>query len=117
MKRCNTQSERQLRIDCFIREGKFPSVPFLSVELESSKRTIKRDVEFMRDRLNLPIAYDRQRCGYYYSEKCTPIPVYYLTQTEMEELRRVCDFMEDMCDSKAGTVFRKLLTRFAELAA
>src|SRR5437764_10679835 len=34
----------------------------LALELEVSKRTIQRDIEFMRDRLNLPIECDFLGC-------------------------------------------------------
>ena len=61
MKRSNTQFERQVDIDRRIRAEEFPSVPELADAWEVDARTIKRDVEFMRDRLLAPIVYDRKR--------------------------------------------------------
>ena len=38
------------------------------------KRTIKRDIEFMKDRLNLPIEFDAKQNGYYYTESVEQFP-------------------------------------------
>jgi len=69
IKRTNTQFERQRDIDRRIRAGKYPSVPFLATEWEVSERTIKRDIEFMHDRLNAPIKYCRKHRGYYIQKR------------------------------------------------
>lgn len=74
MKRSNTQFERQVDIDRRIRAEEFPSVPELADAWEVDARTIKRDVEFMRDRLLAPIVYDRKRRGYTYSEPSWSLP-------------------------------------------
>ena len=65
MKRTNTQLERQMDIDRRIRVGEFPSAPFLVTEWEVDERTIKRDIEFMRDRLFAPINEIRQMDSLY----------------------------------------------------
>ncbi len=58
------QTERLYRIDQLIHQRTV--VPFgdLQRELEVSRATLKRDVAFMRDRLNAPIVFDRERGGY-----------------------------------------------------
>ena len=38
----------------------FPNCRKLAAELEVSSKTIQRDIDFMRDRLGLPIEYDQQ---------------------------------------------------------
>lgn len=50
-----------------IGSGTYPNTPKLSKELEVSVATISRDIEFLRDRLNAPIAYDTFRKGYFYT--------------------------------------------------
>jgi proteasome accessory factor B len=57
-----------------IQSGRGPNCVKLAEELEVSTRTLKRDVEFMRDRLNLPIVYDEQRHGLYYSRPVDRFP-------------------------------------------
>src|SRR6185503_13637987 len=61
--------ERMLRIHQAIASGRYPNASSLATDIEVVTKTIHRDVEFMRDRLGLPIAYDARRFGYYYSEE------------------------------------------------
>ena len=50
-----------------IRAGDFPNKTKLTAELEVSDKTISRDIDFMRDLMELPIEYDRKKYGYYVS--------------------------------------------------
>ena len=58
------QTERYYRIDQLIHQRTV--VPFndLLEELEISRATLKRDLNYMRERLNAPILFDRDRGGY-----------------------------------------------------
>jgi predicted DNA-binding transcriptional regulator YafY len=49
-----------------IQSGRYPSPAQLVDELEVSRATIFRDIEFMRDELELPIVCDRAKGGYFY---------------------------------------------------
>ncbi|HPS59114.1 MAG TPA: WYL domain-containing transcriptional regulator [Spirochaetota bacterium] len=62
------QHARLLFIDEKIRGGKYPNATTLSDEYEVSSRTITRDIEYIRDSLGAPIAYDTVHKGYYYTE-------------------------------------------------
>jgi hypothetical protein len=53
--------ERMMRIHTAIASGKHPNASFLSREFEVSTKTIQRDIDFMRDRMGLPIDYSPQR--------------------------------------------------------
>jgi predicted DNA-binding transcriptional regulator YafY len=66
--------ERMLRIHDCIRRGRYPNCVAMAAEFEVSPRTLKRDVEFMRDRLCLPIEYDRRRHGFFYSGPVEGLP-------------------------------------------
>lgn len=60
-----------------IHAKRFPNCRNCATALEASSKTIQRDIDFMRDRLGLPIAYDAQRFGFYYyeePEKARPFP-------------------------------------------
>jgi proteasome accessory factor B len=59
--------ERITAIHSSILSGKLPNCRKLSEELSVTPKTIQRDIEFMRDRLRLPVAYDGSRHGFYYS--------------------------------------------------
>ena len=47
-----------LLIDEEVRSGRFPSSKAIARKLELSDRTIRRNIEFMRDVLGAPIEYD-----------------------------------------------------------
>jgi hypothetical protein len=51
--------ERMLRIHQALQGGGFPNASKLASEIEVATKTIHRDIEFMRDRLNLPIEFDK----------------------------------------------------------
>ncbi len=47
----------------------------LALELEVSSRTIKRDIDLMRDQLGVPIAWDANTGSYYYTHHCDLLPL------------------------------------------
>ena len=51
---------------------RYPNSCTLALELEVSPQTTKRDLQFMRDRWNLRIAYDAIRHGYYLERQNDP---------------------------------------------
>jgi hypothetical protein len=56
--------ERFYRIDQLLKERKVVSFADLKAALGISGPTVKRDLEYMRDRFNAPIEYDREANGY-----------------------------------------------------
>ena len=72
-----------LRIHQAIQSGKFPNASKLARELEVSTKSIHRDIEFMRDRLELPIEYDGSRFGYFYTEEVNAFPTVQITEGEI----------------------------------
>ena len=58
------QIERYYKIDQLLNERGVVSFPAMMVELEISRATLKRDLAYLRDRLNAPIIYDREAGGY-----------------------------------------------------
>ncbi len=66
--------ERILYIDTYIRGGSFPSKKKFSDYFEVSGKTIERDFEYLRDRLDAPLEYSKERKGYYYSDDTYFLP-------------------------------------------
>ncbi len=60
--------ERFYRIHHLMQAGKCLPLGDFMTDMEVSKATIKRDIEYMRDRLNAPLVYDRDREGYRYEK-------------------------------------------------
>lgn len=110
MKRTNTQFERHVDIDRRIRAGVFPSVPTLAAEWEVDERTIKRDIEFMKDRLEAPIEYDRKRRGYFYTEQTWSFPAISMREGELLALLLARHSLEQYRDLPMG----KMLNHFLE---
>ncbi|MGB9577938.1 MAG: helix-turn-helix transcriptional regulator, partial [Halothiobacillaceae bacterium] len=72
------RTERFYRIDQMLHErGSVPLTDFLR-ELEVSRATFKRDLEYLRDRLNAPIVWDRKAGGYRFDSTSGAGPAYEL---------------------------------------
>ncbi len=62
------RSERFYRIDQLLLRDSVVSLERFLAELEVSRATFKRDLEYLRDRLNAPIVWDRDAGGYRYDQ-------------------------------------------------
>ena len=72
-----------LRIHQAVQSGNYPNASSLARELEVSAKSIHRDIEFMRDRLELPVEYDGARFGYHYTEEVSAFPTVQITEGEL----------------------------------
>ena len=75
--------ERMLRIHQVIQAEGYPNAAQLALELEVSSKSIHRDLDFMRDRLQLPLEYEPRRGGYYYTEEVSAFPTVQITEGEL----------------------------------
>ncbi len=94
-----------MRIHQEIAAGRFPNKPALAQLLDVSTKSIQRDLEFMRDRLQLPLAYDFFRCGYHYTEPVSSFPTFQITEGELVALL----IAEKALEQYRGTNFEKPL--------
>jgi predicted DNA-binding transcriptional regulator YafY len=78
--------ERIAALDRAVRAGEFPNAGTLADRLEVGRRTVQRDIEFLRDRLGMPLEYDPARHGYYYTDPTYPLPLLALTEGELVAL-------------------------------
>jgi proteasome accessory factor B len=74
---------RIYEIHAAIRSGTYPNCSKLAEKLSVERKTIQRDITFMRDELKLPIEYQENLHGYYYTEDVSDFPVF---QTSAQEL-------------------------------
>jgi proteasome accessory factor B len=101
-----------MRIHQAIVSGKYPNATTLAVEIEVVTKTIHRDIEFMRDRLGLPIEYDGRKYGYYYTEEVSGFPTLQITEGELVALL----IAEKALQQYRGTNFEKpLLSAFKKM--
>lgn len=106
--------ERMLRIHQAIQSGRFPNTSTLAGELEVSTKSIQRDLDFMRERLALPLEYHPQRFGYYYTQEVGSFPTLQITEGELFALL----VAEKALQQYRGTHFEKpLVSAFKKMAA
>ncbi len=106
--------ERMMKIHQSIQSGKFPNATTLAGELEVSTKSIHRDLEFMRDRMELPLEYHKARNGYFYTEKVNAFPTLQISEGELFALL----VAEKSLQQYRGTPFEKpLVSAFKKMAA
>jgi predicted DNA-binding transcriptional regulator YafY len=72
------RTERFYRIDRLLRNHRVVTMERFLEELGVSRATFKRDLEYMRDRLNAPIGWDREKRGYRFRQEEQGAPGYEL---------------------------------------
>ena len=74
---------RMKKILGLLQEGRYPNCTTIAAELEVSIKTAGRDVDFMRDTLEMPIEYDDKRHGFYLTRPVEGLPVVPVTAKEL----------------------------------
>lgn len=77
---------RIYQIDSLIRNGRFPNVPELARRLETSTRTVEKDIEYLKNYFLAPLRYNPHRRGYYYTEQNFMLPQINFTEGEIVAL-------------------------------
>jgi proteasome accessory factor B len=75
-----------MRFHNLVKNGQYPNCSALAREFEVSIRTIMRDLDFMRDRLKLPLQFDSRRNGFAYTRPVEHFPQVAVSQAEMFSL-------------------------------
>jgi len=101
-----------MRIHQLLQNREYPNCSKLARESELCTRTAKRDLDFMRHRLNLPIEFDARRNGYYYSRPVEQFPGLAVTEAEMFALlvahKAIAQYHGTPFQRPLETAFRKL---------
>ena len=107
------QHERLFRILKMLSDGGYPNCNDFADELETTRRTVLRDLDFMRDRMHVPVEFDRSHNGYYLTE-----PVENLPMIEISESDLVLLFVAERVASQYGSELgRRLHNSFSRLAS
>ena len=72
------RTERFYKIDQMLHERRVVPIEVFLDELDVSRATFKRDIEYMRDRLHAPIVWNRDAGGYHFESAKTTGPAYEL---------------------------------------
>ncbi|MBU3665257.1 MAG: WYL domain-containing protein [Chthoniobacterales bacterium] len=97
--------ERMWKIHQKLAAGGFPNCRVMADDMEVSSKTIMRDIEFMRDRLGLPLEYDAVKHGFYYTAPVKDFPVMKVSQGEVAALLLAQQSLEQF----RGTPFERPL--------
>jgi predicted DNA-binding transcriptional regulator YafY len=102
------------RIFQMIKNERRPNCSTLAEKLEVSAKTIQRDIDFMRDRMELPIEYDSAQHGFYFTAPVASFPAITVSEAELVSLFVARKAVEQY----SGTAFEKpLATAFDKLTA
>lgn len=66
-----------------MQDAKHPNCSTIARALEVSVKTACRDIDYMRDELELPIEYDEQRHGFYLTKPVDQFPMVKVTEREL----------------------------------
>lgn len=78
---------RMQHIDRELRNNCYPNCTSVARYFETSRKTIQRDIEYMRDMLDAPIEYDKKKKGCFYNKEWTFLPSAFLDRQEAEALK------------------------------
>lgn len=114
------RTERFYRIDALLRErGVVPLGTFLE-ELEVSRATFKRDLEYLRDRLHAPIEWDRGARGYRFTAPAQTqaqeapryaLPGLWLNEAEVRALLALRELLDKVHPGLLGPHVEPLIDR------
>jgi predicted DNA-binding transcriptional regulator YafY len=105
---------RMIRLHQLLQQGRYPNCRRLAAELEVSTKTVQRDIDFMRDQMELPIEYDYAEKGFFYTQEVVQFPSLQMTESELVALFVARRALEQY----RGTAFEKpLCAAFEKLTA
>ena len=112
-------TERFYKIDALLQGGRSVPIATLLDMLEVSRATFKRDIEYMRDRLNYPIIWDRETRGYRYErgreEEAQNLPGLWFNAQEAYALLMMQAMLSDLQPTLLKTQIEPLKARLRAL--
>lgn len=114
------RTERFYRIDQILNERRFATFVQLQDELGISRATLKRDLQYLRERLNAPIVFDRDAGGYRFDtpDRYAPryeLPGLWFNASEIHALLTMQHLLEEVQPGLLGPHIAPLLARLKSL--
>jgi predicted DNA-binding transcriptional regulator YafY len=107
------QQERILKLDALLRNRDRSTAQYLADALEVSERTVRADIEFLKNRLDAPIKYSRKE-GFHYEDLNWRLSTYPLTQGELFALTLGARMLEAYAGSAYQEELRTAIDRLSE---
>lgn len=105
--------ERLLEVDTLLRRPGRSTAPVMAAELEVSERTIRSDIDFLRNRFHAPIKSSKAK-GYFYADPNWRLPAIPLSQGELFALTLGANMLEAYAGSAYQTDLKTAIARLAE---
>lgn len=115
MKRTKSQYARLIELDRKIRDGGFPNCLTFAKAWGVSQKTVQRDIDFLRDQCGAPIAYDRDRKGFYYEKKSWWLPSVALSEGELLGVLLAARVAEQYRGSPVAKQIKQTFAKLADL--
>jgi predicted DNA-binding transcriptional regulator YafY len=114
------RTERFYKIEQLLHDRRVASFDDIQSELEVSRATLKRDFQYLRDRLNAPIVYDREAGGYRFdaprgSASKFALPGLWFNASEIHALLMMQNLLEEVQPGLLGPQIAPLQTRLKSL--
>ena len=100
--------ERLLQLDTLLRQPQRQTAQTLADALEVSERTVRSDIEFLRDRFSAPIEYSKAQ-GHFYTNSDWRLPTVPLTKGELFALTIGARMLESYAGSAYATDLRSAI--------
>jgi predicted DNA-binding transcriptional regulator YafY len=112
-----TALRRLLEIDRLVRSGAGPTTETLAERFCVTERTIYRDLAYLRDQLNAPLAYDRGDFpgGYRYTDPAYLLPANFLRRAEVTGVLLAGKLAAQSPGQPRGAAFAGLVERLRDL--
>lgn len=114
------RTERFYKIEQLLHDRRVVSFEEIQTELEISRATLKRDFQYLRDRLNAPIIYDREAGGYRFDAptdgaQSFALPGLWFNASEIHALLMMQNLLEEVQPGLLGPQIAPLQTRLKSL--
>lgn len=103
--------ERVMRIHEMVSRNTYPNASQMAREMEVNRKTIQRDINFMRDELEMPLVYDERKHGYYYSRPVQDFPFLKTTADDLVGLILARNALDPMKGSAMEATLRSSFQR------
>lgn len=105
--------QRVWHVHARLSRGERVTTETLATELEVTTRTIKRDIDFMRDRLGLPIEWDGSERTYVYTRPCDALPMLCIDAREALAFTLASRLLGGLRESPLGGMLESVFAKIA----
>jgi predicted DNA-binding transcriptional regulator YafY len=116
------RTERFYKIEQMLHDRRIATFDEILAELEVSRATLKRDFQYLRDRLNAPIVYDRDTGGYRFESStgdmggpAFQLPGLWFNASEIHALLMMQNLLSEVQPGLLGPQIAPLQTRLKSL--